>query len=371
MQPEHIETIVIGGGQAGLAAGYQLSRLGLPFAILDANPRVGDAWRNRWDSLRLFSPAAFDGLAGMPYPSSGHSFPTKDEMADYLARYAERFELPVRSGVKVDRLWREGDRFRLSAGSRPFEADNVIVAMANYQQPRTPAFADQLAPDITQLHSSQYRNPTQLQDGDALVVGAGNSGAEIAIELVRSRRTLLSGRFPGAVPFRMDGLAARLFLARMVFSTFHHVLTLDTPVGRRAHGNGEARTVPLIRVKPRDLIAAGVEHLPRTVGVRAGLPLLEDGQTANVRNVVWCTGYAPSFDWIDLPVFGEHGPQQQRGVVPTQPGLYFVGLHFQYALSSSQVQGVSRDAAYVAQAIATAAARAGAPQPFVAAHVRA
>src|SRR5437899_1594152 len=146
MQPEHIETIVIGGGQAGLAAGYQLSRQDLPFTILDAHPRVGDAWRNRWDSLRLFSPATFDGLAGMPYPSKGHSFPTKDQMADYLQGYAERFELPVRSGVKVDRLWREGDRFRLTAGSRCFEADNVIVAMANYQQPRTPEFADQLAP---------------------------------------------------------------------------------------------------------------------------------------------------------------------------------------------------------------------------------
>jgi putative flavoprotein involved in K+ transport len=370
-QAEYIETIVVGGGQAGLAVGHHLSRNQMPFVILDASERVGDAWRKRWDSLRLFSPAAFDGLAGMPFPGGVHTFITKDQMADYLETYAGRFELPVRTGVKVDRLWRAGDRFRLRAGNRLFEADNVIVAMANYQQPRTPPFADQLAPEITQLHSSQYRNPTQLQDGDVLVVGAGNSGAEIAMDLVRSRRTLLSGRAPGAIPFRMDGLAARLFLARAVFGMFHHVLTVDTPMGRRARGNGRAGTTPLIRVKPRDLVAAGVERLPRTVGVRAGLPLLEDGQTANVRNVIWCTGYAPKFDWIDLPVFGEHGPLHERGVVASQSGLYFVGLHFQYALSSSMVQGVSRDAARVVQTIATAAARAGASQTLVAASAHA
>jgi putative flavoprotein involved in K+ transport len=359
-QLEYIQTIVVGGGQAGLAVGHHLSRHQLPFVILDGSQRVGDACRHRWDSLRLFSPATFDGLVGMPFPAGRHTFITKDQMADYLEAYARRFVLPVRTGLKVDRLWREGDRFRLRAGSRSFEADNVIVAMANYQQPRTPTFADQLAPDITQLHSSQYRNPTQLQKGDVLVVGAGNSGAEIAIELVHSRRTLLSGRDPGAVPFRMEGLAARLFLARLVFGVFHYVLTVDTPMGRRARGDGRAGTTPLIRVKPRDLVAAGVERLPRTVGVRDGLPLLEDGRTANVRSVIWCTGYAPSFDWIDLPVLGEHGPVYERGVVPSQPGLYFVGLHFQYALSSSMVQGVSRDAARVVRTIAAATAGAGA-----------
>jgi putative flavoprotein involved in K+ transport len=370
-QAEYIPTIVIGGGQAGLAVGHHLSRQHLPFVILDAGQRVGDAWRNRWDSLRLFSPAAFNGIVGMPVPAGRHTFITKDQMADYLETYAQRFELPVRCGIKVDRLWREGERFRLRAGGRCFEADNVIVAMANYQQPRTPEFAEQLAPDVMQLHSSQYRNPAQLQDGDVLVVGAGNSGAEIAIELVRGRRTLLSGHDPAVIPFRMEGLAARLVLARLVFGIFQHVLTVNTPIGRRARGNGHAGTTPLIRVKPRDLLAAGVERLPRTVGVRDGLPLLEDGQTVNVRNVIWCTGYAPSFDWIDLPVFGEHGPLHQRGVVTSQPGLYFVGLHFQYALSSSMVQGVSRDAAYVVQAITAEAARAGAPRTFVAARARA
>ena len=364
-QPEYIPTIVVGGSQAGLAVGHYLSRQELPFVILDASERVGDAWRNRWDSLHLFSPAAYNGLAGMPFPAGGHAFITKDQMADYLESYAERFALPVRTGIKVDRLWRDGERFRLRAGERQFMADNVIVAMANYQQPKTPAFADQLARNIFQIHSSRYRNPAQLHDGDVLVVGAGNSGAEIAMELVRGRRTLLSGRYPSVVPFRMEGVAARLFLARMVFGMFHHVLTVDTPMGRRARGDGRARTTPLVRVKPRDLAAAGVERLPRMVGVQDGLPLLDDGRTVDVRNVIWCTGFLPGFDWIDLPIFGEHGPLHERGVVASEPGLYFVGLHFQYALSSSMVQGVSRDAERIVRSIVAARSRAHSPRSLV------
>ena len=358
-KPEYIETIVIGGGQAGLAVGYHLSRQKLPFAILDASTRVGDAWRNRWDSLRLFSPARFSGLDGMPYPAPAHTFVTKDEMADYLEQYAAHFQLPVRGGVRVDRLWREGDRFRISAGGRHFEASNVVVAMANYQEPRTPAFAGQLSTSITQLHASAYRNPSQLQPGGVLVVGAGNSGAEISVEVVKGgQATWLSGRDPGAIPFRIDGLAARLFLSRLVIGgVFHYLLTVDTPIGRRARAQGLNHATPLIRVRPKDLAAAGVARVPRTVGVRDGLPLLEDGQTLDVANVIWCTGYAPGFRWIDLPVFGEHEPLHERGIVPSQLGLYFVGLHFQYALSSSTLRGVSRDAARVVRAIAARQAR--------------
>ena len=159
-EPERVQTIVIGGGQAGLSVGYHLAQRGLPFVILDAHARIGDAWRQRWDSLRLFSPARFNGLAGMPFPAPAHSFPTKDEMADYLEAYAARFELPVRTGVKVDRLSKRGERFEVAAGERRFEAENVVVAMASYQRPRVPAFAGELGPGVVQLHSSAYRNPT-------------------------------------------------------------------------------------------------------------------------------------------------------------------------------------------------------------------
>lgn len=366
--PQHFQTIVIGGGQAGLAVGYHLRKQQLPFVILDASNRVGDAWRSRWDSLRLFSPSTFNGLAGMPFPAPKHSFITKDAMADYLERYTAEFQLPVRSGVRVQRLWRDGDQFRLTAGDQEFEADNVVVAMSDYQQPRTPEFATELSREITQLHSGDYRNPGQLRPGDVLIVGVGNSGAEIAVEVSRTHRTLLSGSITGAIPFRMDGVAARLILARLVFrGLFHRLLTLDTPMGRKAHATAFKHRTPLIRVKPQDLARAGIERVGRTVGVQDGLPLLDDGRTLKVSNVIWCTGFHAGFAWIDLPIFGEHGPLHERGVVTSQPGLYFVGLHFLYAMSSSMVHGVSRDAERIARTIAHsvhAPAGAGRRRPF-------
>ncbi len=356
---ERVNTVVIGGGQAGLSVGYHLARRGVSFVILDASERVGDAWRRRWDSLRLFTPARYSGLDGMPFPAPPHSFPTKNEMGDFLEAYAREFALPVRSGVHVDRVSRQGDPFLVVAGDVRFEAENVIVAMANYQRPRTPPFASELDPGIVQLHSIDYRNPTQLRNGGVLIVGAGNSGSEIALETVGGHRTWMAGRDTGHVPFRIEGLAARLVLARLVLRVlFHRILTVATPIGRKArpkmlHGGG-----PLIRVKPKDLDAAGIERVPRVVGVRNGLPLLEGGRVLDVANVVWCTGFHPGFSWIDIPVFGPDGePQHERGVVTSQPGLYFLGLHFLYSFSSTMIHGVGRDAARIADAVAGRAHR--------------
>jgi putative flavoprotein involved in K+ transport len=361
------QTIVIGAGQAGLTMGYFLKEQGQDFAILDANERIGDSWRQRWDSLRLFTPARYNGLAGMPYPAPPHYFPTKDEMADYLEQYAAHFKLPVRNGVRVERLWRQGERFALRAGELQFEADNVVVAMANYQQKKLPAFAAELDPGIVQLHSSEYRNPAQLQDGPLLIAGAGNSGSEIAMELAGHHQTWMSGRDTGHLPFRIEGNPARLFWVPLVLRfLFHRVLTANTPVGLKMRPKVVAKGGPLIRVKPEDLEAAGVERVGRTAGVSNGLPVLEDGRVLEVRNVIWCTGYQPGFSWIDLPVHGDHEPQHEQGIVPSQPGLYFVGLHFLSGLSSAMVHGVERDARRIARVIAArtaqspAAARAGA-----------
>ncbi len=352
-EPEHMDTIVIGAGQAGLSVGYHLARRGLSFGILDACDRVGDVWRSRWDSLRLFTPARFDGLDGMPFPAPSNCFPTKDEMADYLESYARRFQLPIRSGVRVDGLtWLDG-RFHLTAGEQRFEADNVVVAMSNYQTPRIPDFAAELDRDIVQLHSMEYRSPGQLRDGGVLLVGAGNSGSEIAMELSRSHPVWMSGRDTGHVPFRIGGLAGRLFLTRFVLRfLFHRVLTVGTPVGRKVRPTVLARGGPLIRVKPNDLASAGVRRIPRVVGVRDGRPVLGDGQLLDVANVVWCTGFEPGFSWIHLPVLDGHEPIHDRGVVASQPGLYFVGLHFLRSLSSGMIHGVGRDAEHVARQIA-------------------
>lgn len=352
------DTIVIGGGQAGLATAYYLQQQGRDFVILDGSERIGDAWRSRWDSLHLFTPARYSGLPGMPFPAAPDTFPHKDDMADYLESYARRFELPVQSGVWVERLAREGERFAVTAGQRRYEADNVVVAMAPYQVPWKPSFASELDPGIVQIHSADYRNPSQLQEGPVLVVGAGNSGVEIGLELARSHRTWLAGRDVGHVPFRIETRLAYHLLIPLVLRFFYHrVMTIDTPIGRKARPKMLAQGGPLVRVKPQDLEDAGIERLPKMAGVQKGAPLMEDGRVLDVSNVVWCTGLRPNFSWIDLPIFGGKDrakvrePVHERGVVPGEPGLYFVGLFFLYALSSSILVGVGRDAKYVVQAI--------------------
>ena len=361
-EPAHLDTVVIGGGQAGLSVGHHLVRRGRSFLILDAGQRVGDAWRNRWDTLRLFTPARYDGLAGLPFPAPVHSFPTKDQVADYLEAYAARFQLPVRTGVRVDRLSRVDGRFVVAAGDRSWEAGNVVVAMSTFQVPRVPPFAGDLSPGIVQLHSAGYRNPSQLQEGGVLVVGAGNSGAEIALEVAGRHPTWLAGKESGHVPFRIEGAPARYVFQPLMFRVVgHRVLTVDTPIGRRLRPKLLSHGAPLVRVRPRDLTAAGIRRVPRVAGVRDGLPVLEDGRALEVANVIWCTGSGPDFSWIDLPVFGDdrHEPIHRRGVVAGQPGLYFVGLSFLYAMSSGFLPGVDRDAEHVVQAILAGPAPAG------------
>jgi putative flavoprotein involved in K+ transport len=353
---ESVETVVIGGGQAGLSVGYHLKRHGRPFVIVDANRRVGDAWRNRWDSLRLFTPAWLDGLDGMPFPAPRHSFPTKDEMADYLERYVEHFELPVVNGVRVGSLTREDGCFLIDAGDRRFEADNVVVAMSSWQVPAIPGFASELNPRITQLHSAAYRGPQQLRPGPVLVVGAGNSGAEIALDVVDGHRTILAGPSTGHIPFRVEGRVGHVGVRIVLRVLFHRVFTVRTPIGRKVRtkmlGSGE----PLIRTKPKDLAAAGVERAGRVTGTHDGLPMLEDGSVLDVANVIWTTGFSAGLSWIDLPVMDDGYPRQHRGVVAEMPGLYFVGLKFLYAASSATLPGVGRDAAYVADHLAARAA---------------
>lgn len=349
---ERFKTAIIGGGQAGLAVGYHLARRDQPFVILDANGRIGDSWRKRWDSLRLFTPARFSGLPGWRFPAPAGSYPTKDEVADYLEAYAARFDLPVRTGVRVDRLSREADRFVITSGGRQFEADHVVVASGAFHSPRLPAYASELDRSIMQLHSSDYREPSPLRDGGVLVVGTGNSGAEIAYEVSAQHPTWLSGRDTGQIPVRIEGVWDRLLTPPFWFFA-SRVLTVGTPIGRRARPKMLSVGAPLERVKSKDLAAAGIERVPRTVGVSDGLPTLEDGRVLEVSSVIWCTGFRPDFGWIDLPVFGEDGePVQERGVVGAAPGLYFLSRFFLYAFTSSLIGGVGRDAEHIAKHIA-------------------
>jgi len=346
-----VQTLVIGGGQAGLCVGYYLQRQSLPFLIVDANQRVGDAWRNRWDSLRLFTPARYV-LPGLRLPVRGDSFASKDQVADYLQEYARHFQLPVRNGVRVQHVNKQGNRFVIDAGDHQFESENLVIAMANYQEPHTPEFAARLDPEIVQLHSHSYRNPSQLRPGPVLVVGVGNSGADIAMELAKTHPTIVSGKEPGHIPWRIDTFISRNLLFRLVRFVGHHVLSVKTPIGRKVRPKLLHRATSLIRVKPNDLVAAGIERVGRTVGAKDGLPLIAEGRTLAVTNVIWCTGYKHSFPWIDLPIFDQQGDlMHDKGAVPTLPGLYFVGLHFLYAMSSASFAGIARDAERIAKAV--------------------
>jgi putative flavoprotein involved in K+ transport len=349
------DTIVIGAGQAGLAAGYHLAKRGQPFIILEADDRLGGSWLHRWDSLRLFTPAMRNSLPGMRL-GGGYTFPTSAEMVDYFERYAARFNLPIHTGVRVDGLFREDGGFRVTAGTEAYDAHNIILATGVHRAPRVPAFASELSPDIVQVHSADYRNPGQLRPGTVLIVGAGNSGAEIAVDIGHGHGhghpILLAGRNVGYLPIEMRGWQGKLAFP-FIWWTWEHVLTEDTKPGRKVQsaaleGHGEF----LIRLKEKDLLAAGVRRVARIARVVDGLPVTEDGDVLDVANIIWSTGFRPDFGWVDLPGLDSTGRlTTDRGSVVDQPGLFVLGQEFQYMFNSHTVGGVGKDAAHVVKQI--------------------
>ena len=352
MDTTEIDTVIIGAGQAGLATGYHLQRRGGAFVILDAASRVGDNWRRQWDSLKLYSPAQYDGLPGLPFPARKWTFPGKDQVGDYLETYARTFELPVRLGTRVERLDADGDGYLVTTNLGAYRCRNVVVATGTFgRTPHVPDLADQLDPEILQLHSSEYRRPGQLRDGPVLVVGASHSGADIAFEVAETHPTILAGRDCGQIPPRLDSRAMHLIFPVLIFA-WRHVLTRRTPIGRKAMPEVRFHGGPMLRVKRSDLAGRGVERVTsRIEAVDGGRPVV-DGVPRAVANVVWATGFRQVFDWIHLPILGDDGwPREMRGVVADAPGLFFCGLSFQYAFSSMVLPGVGRDAAYVADRI--------------------
>jgi putative flavoprotein involved in K+ transport len=340
------DTIVIGAGQAGLAAGYCLKRAGVGFTLLDSADDIGTTWARRWDSLRLFTPARYNALPGMVFPGERDSLPTKDEVAGYLKAYARRFDLPVRLRTRIASLRRSGAAYTIATtNGEALSARSVIVATGANQQPYVPAFAAALQPRIVQIHSNDYRRPSQLPAGAVLVVGAGNSGAQIALELAESRRhVVLSGPDTGSLP--------RRFLGRDIYDWLWPTLmrpSLDTALGRRLMRGRLFAGDPLVGMSRSSLAHANLTRAGRTIGVRDGLPLLQDGSTpAEIAAVVWCTGFRPDFDWIELPVLGLDGyPVHRRGLALDAPGLAFLGLRYQYRVGSALLGGVGEDAAYV------------------------
>ena len=361
MKQDVQEVVVIGGGQAGLATGFHLQKTGLHFSILERSARVGDSWRNRWDSLQLFTPARYSALPGMQLPAPGGRFPDKDEFADYLESYAQHFRLPVQTDTQVVSVRRLDGTFEVRTSEGTLLARSVVAAPGPTTTPRIPALAQELNPRITQLHSSQYRAPEAVPAGGIVVVGAGTSGAEIAMELAGAHpggTVYLAGRPTSHIPDAVFRFAGPVY-----WKLVNSLLTLDTKPGRKVATGFHDRGAPLIRVSMHDVEHAGVVRLPRLTGVADGQPVFDGAKAApvagnqsrtpapgNVRTIIWATGYRPELDWIeDLPV-GAHGwPATVRGAVAQLPGLYFVGMPFQYALTSGLIGGVGRDAAYVVE----------------------
>lgn len=346
-------TVIIGAGQAGLSTAYHLTRAGHPCVVLDAQESLGDNWRHRYDSLRLFTPNANNGLPGLRFPGRRWGFATRDEMADYLASYADRFSLPVRLGTRVTHVGRRGDGFEVETDHGRLACDAVVIATGpKGRTPSVPAAAAELGSSIHQLHSGDYRRPSDVPDGPVLVVGAGHSGCDIALELAASHPVTLAGRDPGQIPVAWDSPLLRVVLPVALF-THRHLRTRRTPFGRRQRPYVLAHGGPMLRVKRADLEAAGVVRThARVTGSRDGVPLLDDGTTVPARTVVWATGFQHDFSWLGLPVLDDSGwPREYRGVAQDVDGLFFTGLAYQYAFASMDLHGVGRDTAYVARQI--------------------
>jgi putative flavoprotein involved in K+ transport len=335
------QVIVVGGGQAGLTAGYHLRRAQIPFLILDAAPRAGQAWRERWDSLELFTPARYSALPGMSFPGDPERYPSKDEVADYLERYAAHFELPVRHHAGVSALELTDGGYRLTTATDLFDARQVIVATGAYQRPHIPAIADGLSDDVTQLHSAAYRNPEQVPDGTVLVVGSANSGCQIARELARDHHVYLSrGQRLPSLPHHLLGQSLHWWGDKLGLIA----APLSSLRGRTQRGD------LIVGTSPRQLARRhGVELRPRAVAAHETTVTFADHCSLNVDTVIWATGYRPDYSWIHAPVLDEHGtPRHQRGVTETH-GLYFLGMHNQYSRGSSLLYWVKDDAAYIVQ----------------------
>jgi putative flavoprotein involved in K+ transport len=354
---DRLDVAVIGAGQAGLAMGYFLAREVRHFTILEASGSIGAAWRSRWDSLVLFTPRRYDSLPGLPFPGDPDGYPGRDEVISYLERYASTFELPVELNSPVQSVARADGGFVLTLGTRTLEAEQVVVATGPFQVPNVPAFAADLAPDVAQMPSTGYRRASDVPLGTALVVGGGNTGFQIAEELSSTHSVHL------AVGSRQTPLPQRVF-GRDVFwwltKTGLINKTVDSRIGRIAQ-----RRETLVGLSPRAAKRHGVEIKPRVVGASGRTVTFADGSELEVDGVIWATGYRSDFDWMDVPVFGQDGRVRHRRGVTDYPGLFFLGLYWQYTRGSALLGWVKDDAEFISEHIAANAVNGTAVQAGV------
>jgi len=351
--PVRTSTVIIGAGQAGLATAYFLSRAGHDCVVLERHAHVGDQWRQRYDSLVLNTPARNSGLPGHPIAGRGGAYPTARQLADHHQAYVDRFGLSVSCGVTVQSVEQRADgRWLVATDQGTYQAENVVVATGGETHPKLPDLVNRIDPGIRQLHSSEYHNPEQLLPGPVLVVGIGQSGADIALELARAGREVhASGTVRHEIPVDIESFKGRTGF-RVLWFVWNHVLTERTRPGRKVKAGIRSGGLhaPLVRVKRRHLDDAGVRRTDeRTTDVVDGKPTLADGRVLDVANVVWCTGYRQDFSFIHPSAVGDDGwPRDVGGVMEDLPGLFFMGLLFQRGFYSMLVGGAGRDAKYIA-----------------------
>jgi putative flavoprotein involved in K+ transport len=339
------DVAVIGGGQAGLTMGYYLARHGRRFVVLERESSIANAWRERWESLTLFTPRLYSALPGLPFPGDPDGYPTRDEVIAYLERYAETFAFPIDLNSNVRALRAEDRRFVLELDGRAVTADQVVVATGPFQTPYVPKLAEGLAPEVWQRHSTGYRRPSDVPEGTLLVVGGGNTGFQIAKELSATHKVILSiGSRQTPLPQRLAGRDLFWWLTKT------HILstTVESRLGRRLQHRDT-----LIGSSPRELDRRyGVEVKPRASGAAGHRVAFRDGSEVEVDAVVWATGYRPDYSWIDLPIFDPHGRLRHRRGVTDVAGLYFLGLTWQHTRGSALIGWVKEDAAFLAGRIA-------------------
>ncbi len=354
---DSLDVAVVGAGQAGLAIGYFLARQGLRFTIFEAGEAVGAAWRSRWNSLTLFTPRRYDGLPGLPFPGDPDGYPNRDEVVAYLEEYARTFDLPVVTSSPVTSARRTADGFVVEAGGRAYECGQVVMATGPFQTPRIPAFADRLDPSVTQLHSTSYRSPADIPPGTVVVVGGGNTGFQIAEELAVTHDVHLAiGSRQVPLPQRLVGRDIFWWLTRLGLLQ----KSVETRLGRRIRDRGPT----LIGSNPRKIRAAGVAVRPRTTDAAGKTVTFADGSETEVGAVIWATGYRTDHSWLDVgaPADGSIVPHK-RGVTDV-PGLYFLGLEWQYTRGSALLGWVKDDAEFIAGKVAAhASERRGVSTP--------
>ena len=343
---QHLDVVVIGGGQAGLTIGYFLRQQGYRFVILERASELAPAWRERWDSLTLFTPRRYSALPGLPFPGDPDGYPTRDEVIGYLERYAETFELPVELNSDVKQLDQGDDgRFRLALGGRTIIADQVVVATGPFQTPYVPKLSEKLSADLFQTHAVGYRKPGDVPKGTVLVVGGGNTGFQIAKELSATHEVALSiGSQQKPLPQRVLGRDLFWWLTKTRLLN----KTVESRLGRKLSTRDT-----LIGSSPREMTERyGVQLKPRLVDAEGGRVRFEDGSEPEVDAVIWATGYRPDYSWIKLPILDEDGrPRHRRGVTEV-PGLYFLGLTWQHTRGSALIGFIKDDAEFIAEKIA-------------------